>query len=134
LVYDRESAAWQRRRDEPEHRELVNRIAGELATVVAPPGPVADLGCGPGAHAPALARRGYDVAGVDGSPRMVEAARTRAAGDKVGATFDVPRPWRARALLTCRSPRSGGSCQVGWPGSGIDAVSLEWLVFRLAAR
>jgi SAM-dependent methyltransferase len=89
FVYDRESAAWERRRDEPGHRALVKRIADELANVVAPPGPVADLGCGPGAHALALARRGYDVVGVDGSPRMVEAARTRAARDKVEVRFGV---------------------------------------------
>jgi SAM-dependent methyltransferase len=89
FMYDRESAAWERRREEPGHRELVRRTADELANVVAPPGPVADLGCGPGAHALALARRGYDVAGVDGSPRMVEVARARAARDKVDATFDV---------------------------------------------
>jgi SAM-dependent methyltransferase len=88
-MYDRESAAWLRRRDEPEGRELVERTADELANVVAPPGPVADLGCGPGAHALALARRGYDVIGVDGSPRMIEVARTRAARDKVAATFEV---------------------------------------------
>ena len=89
FMYDRESAAWQRRRDEPGQRELVERTAGELASVVAPPGPVADLGCGPGAHALALARRGYDVVGIDGSPAMVEAARARAARDKVSARFDV---------------------------------------------
>ncbi|MEV0717615.1 class I SAM-dependent methyltransferase [Asanoa sp. NPDC050611] len=89
FVYDRESAAWERRRDQPEHRELVERVVEELANVVAPPGPVADLGCGPGAHALALARRGYDVVGVDGSPRMVEVARARAAREKVDATFDV---------------------------------------------
>jgi len=89
FLYDRESAAWERRRDEPDQRELVERTADQLADVVAPPGPVADLGCGPGAHALALARRGYDVAGVDGSPRMVQAARTRAARDQAGATFDV---------------------------------------------
>lgn len=88
-MYDRESAAWGRRRDSPEHRELVERTADELAEVVAPPGPVADLGCGPGAHALALARRGYEVVGVDGSPRMVEVARARAARDGVGARFDV---------------------------------------------
>src|SRR5689334_24903499 len=88
-MYDRESAAWERRRDEPGHRQLVRRVADELATVVAPPGPVADLGCGPGAHALALARRGYDVVGVDGSPRMVEVALARAACDQVDATFDV---------------------------------------------
>jgi SAM-dependent methyltransferase len=91
FMYDRESAAWERRRDEPEHRELVERTIDELASVVGPPGPVADLGCGPGAHALALAlaRRGYDVVGVDGSPRMVEVARARAARDDVDATFDV---------------------------------------------
>jgi len=89
FMYDRESAAWQRRRDEPGQRELVERTAGELARVVAPPGPVADLGCGPGAHALALARRGYDVVGIDGSPAMVEAARARAARDKISARFDV---------------------------------------------
>jgi SAM-dependent methyltransferase len=97
FMYDRESAAWERRRDEPEHRELVERTAGELADVVAPPGPVADLGCGPGAHALALARRGYDVTGVDGSPRMVQVARARAARDKAGVTFgvhDVSAPLR----------------------------------------
>ncbi len=89
FLYDRESAAWERRRDEPQHRELVERTADELASVVAPPGPLADLGCGPGAHTLALARRGYDVVGVDGSPRMVEVARTRAARDEIDATFDV---------------------------------------------
>ena len=111
FMYDRESAAWERRRDEPEHRELVERTADELANVVAPPGPVADLGCGPGAHALALARRGYDVVGVDGSPRMVEVARTRAARDEVDATFDVhdverAAPLRGRVARRCpRDPR-----------------------------
>jgi SAM-dependent methyltransferase len=89
FAYDRESAAWERRRDQPEHRELVERTADELAHVVEPPGPVADLGCGPGAHALALARRGFDVVGVDGSRRMVEVARTRAAREEADATFDV---------------------------------------------
>jgi SAM-dependent methyltransferase len=89
FMYDRESAAWERRRDEPEQRALVERSADQLENVVAPPGPVADLGCGPGAHALALARRGYDVVGLDGSPRMIEVARTRAARVGVDATFDV---------------------------------------------
>jgi SAM-dependent methyltransferase len=89
FMYDRESAAWGRRRDEPAHRDLVERTADVLANVVAPPGPVADLGCGPGAHALALAQRGYDVVGVDGSPRMVEVARSRSARDEIDATFEV---------------------------------------------
>ena len=43
---------------------------------------VLDLGCGEGGYARELARRGATVAGVDGSPRLIEIARarTRAAG------------------------------------------------------
>lgn len=89
FLYDRESAAWERRRDQPQHRELTERTANVLVGVVAPPGPVADLGCGPGAHALALAQRGYDVVGIDASPRMVDVARRRAARHRAGATFDV---------------------------------------------
>jgi len=89
FMYDRESAAWGRRRDEPDHREMVERTADALAKVVVPPGPAADLGCGPGAHALALAQRGYDVVGVDGSPRMIDVARTRAERDQVDVTFEV---------------------------------------------
>jgi 2-polyprenyl-3-methyl-5-hydroxy-6-metoxy-1,4-benzoquinol methylase len=88
-MYNRESAAWNRGRDKPEQREVVERAVDELANVVAPPGPVVDLGCGPGAHALAMARRGYDVVGVDGSSRMVDVARTRAARHHVDATFDM---------------------------------------------
>lgn len=88
-MYDRESAALQRLHDEPEHRATVARIAGELANVVAPPGPIADLGCGPGPHALALARRGFDVVGLDSSPRMVDVARTRATQDESDARFEV---------------------------------------------
>ena len=88
-MYNRESTAWERRRDEPDHREMVERAADRITRVVTPPGPIADLGCGPGAHTLALARRGYHVFGVDGSPRMVEVARSRAARDKIEATFHV---------------------------------------------
>jgi SAM-dependent methyltransferase len=88
-MYDRESMSWERRRDEPVHRELVERTADELCTFVAPPGPVADLGCGPGAHARALARRAYEVTGLDGSPRMVDVARDRAARDSLDVAYEV---------------------------------------------
>ncbi len=38
-----------------------------------------DLGCGEGAYSRALARRGARVAGIDGSARLIEIARLRAA-------------------------------------------------------
>jgi SAM-dependent methyltransferase len=89
FMYDRESAAWQRRHDEPEHRELVERTADELTTWLhcpdLSPTSAADLA----RTTLALAWRGYDVVGVDGSPRMVEVARARAARDEIDATFDV---------------------------------------------
>jgi SAM-dependent methyltransferase len=88
-MYDRESEAWGRQRHGREQRESVGRTVDALAQVVAPPGPIADLGCGPGAHSLALARRGYDVIGVDGSPRMVDVARTLAKREQIDATFDV---------------------------------------------
>ena len=100
FMYDRESAAWERRRDQPEGRALVERTVDDLAAVVAPPGPVADLGCGPGAHSLELARRGYEVTGLDGSPRMVEVARTRAERDGVDADLRRARRGRSRS----RSP------------------------------
>lgn len=95
FMYDRESAALERLHDQPDHREVDEMTVETLASVVEKPGPVADLGCGPGPHTSGLARRGYDVVGIDGSPRMIKVARERAARDGVDATFrvaDLSRP------------------------------------------
>ncbi len=48
---------------------------------------VLDLGCGTGNHSVALARRGYDVAGVDLSEDMLAVARAKAAAAGVRAAF-----------------------------------------------
>ena len=48
---------------------------------------ILDAGCGDGALACALARRGAEVTGVDAEPSMIEAARARAARDGVPAKF-----------------------------------------------
>lgn len=64
-------------------------------------GPVLDVGCGPGRHLHALARRGVFGLGVDLCPAAVELARGRGANAIVGSIFgDVPHAGRwASALL-----------------------------------
>jgi SAM-dependent methyltransferase len=86
-MYDREARWWVRRRDEPENRAFVEATVERLTAVVEAPGPIADIGCGPGAHSRALAARGYEVTGLDASPKMVEVARERAASDDTTLTF-----------------------------------------------
>lgn len=57
---------------------------------------VLDLCCGPGRHAVELARRGFDVTGVDRSPFLLERAQTRssAAGTEVEWVLDDMRSFR----------------------------------------
>ena len=50
---------------------------------------VLDVGCGPGRHALALARRGIDVVGVDLSEDFITLARDAAAADELPARFEV---------------------------------------------
>lgn len=50
---------------------------------------ILDLGCGTGGHAIPLARRGYEVAGVDRSGMMVERARAKVADETLPVEFLV---------------------------------------------
>jgi SAM-dependent methyltransferase len=50
---------------------------------------VLDVGCGPGRHSLALARRGIACVGVDRSERFVELARQVAAAESLDARFEV---------------------------------------------
>jgi SAM-dependent methyltransferase len=66
------------------------------------PGPVLDVGCGPGRHLHALAARGVFALGVDLSPVAVELARGRGAQAVVGSIFgELPGSgsWRSALLL-----------------------------------
>ena len=58
-------------------------------------GPVIDLGCGPGRHTLALARRGVVVLGVDAAPAAVDVARGRGAPVLHRSVFD-PLPGEGR--------------------------------------
>ena len=65
-------------------------------------GPVLDVGCGPGRHVLALARRGLLALGVDIAPAAVSHARARGAPVLLGSVFDpIPgaRHWRTALLL-----------------------------------
>jgi SAM-dependent methyltransferase len=65
-------------------------------------GPVLDVGCGPGRHVHALARRGVLAVGVDVSPVAVALARRRGATVLEASIFDrLPGrgAWRTSLLL-----------------------------------
>jgi SAM-dependent methyltransferase len=65
-------------------------------------GPVLDVGCGPGRHIHALARRGVLAVGVDASPVAVALARRRGATVLEASIFDrLPGAgtWRTALLL-----------------------------------
>lgn len=50
---------------------------------------ILDVGCGPGRHSLALARRGFSVLGVDLSDAFIVLARESAAADGIPARFEV---------------------------------------------
>jgi SAM-dependent methyltransferase len=50
---------------------------------------VLDVGCGPGRHSLALARRGFDVTGVDLSDDFIALAREAAASERLSVRFEV---------------------------------------------
>ena len=53
------------------------------------PGRALDIGCGSGSHSLTLARRGWDVTGIDVVPLAIQRARARAASANVAVTFHV---------------------------------------------
>ena len=80
-VYREGSAPWQIGRPQP---ALEPVLAGEVR------GPkVLDVGCGTGDLAIALARRGFDVTGVDISAVAIDKARAKAAAEGLKIHFEV---------------------------------------------
>jgi SAM-dependent methyltransferase len=50
---------------------------------------ILEIGCGDGALSCALAAQGFDVTGIDIAPRMIDAAKKRAAAQGVSAQFQI---------------------------------------------
>ncbi len=76
--------------------------ADDLRLLARVDGPVLDIGCGPGRHVAALARRAVTALGVDVSPVAVGTTRARGGAAYAGCIF-APVPaagrWRTAMLL-----------------------------------
>lgn len=118
------------------------RLGQVFSLLPQPPARVLDLGCGTGWTSAMLARRGFDVVGVDISPDMIEAAAATFSADDSSSlefrqgdyellgedgTFDAVLFFDAlhhaedeRAALACahQALRPGGVCVVSEPGAG----------------
>lgn len=66
---------------------------------------ILDLGCGEGGYSRELARRGARVVGVDGSRRLIEIARERAAAANVSVAFVHANAIHAEELATASFDR-----------------------------
>lgn len=62
-------------------------LAAEEARREPPYGPALDLGCGTGRWSVELARRGWQVVGIDAVPKAIQAARRRAQSAGVDVAF-----------------------------------------------
>lgn len=97
VVHGSDGDAWTM----PIGRWLAPATAVDERVLARATGPVLDVGCGPGRHVHALARRGIPATGIEIAPAAVRHARRRGAEVVEGSIFDVaPRPgWWATALL-----------------------------------
>ncbi|NIZ90934.1 class I SAM-dependent methyltransferase [Kineococcus rubinsiae] len=89
--WDEQAATFDDEADHGLRDPAVRRAWAELLLPLLPAAParVADLGCGTGSLSLLLAEAGYDVHGVDLSPRMIDAARAKAVATGVQARFSV---------------------------------------------
>ena len=69
--------------------EQLAPVAPAVADAVEPVSgqPALDLACGTGNETLELARRGADVTGFDGAPRLLEVAKERASAEGLAATW-----------------------------------------------
>jgi SAM-dependent methyltransferase len=113
-----QAVEWDARYSERDGTMWSGRPNGRLVSEVADlaPGRALDVGCGEGADAIWLARRGWTVTGIDISEVAVR--RARAAGELVGAMVE----WL-----------SGDALQTPFPVRSFDLVSLQYPALPKAA-
>jgi ubiquinone/menaquinone biosynthesis C-methylase UbiE len=85
--WDRIADDWIAHADKNDYRNyyLMPRLFALLGNVAGKR--ILDLGCGEGAYARELARRGAHVIGVDGSERLVKVAIERALSERIDVQF-----------------------------------------------
>jgi SAM-dependent methyltransferase len=148
LLIGAEGLAWAARKpfSSPDCHDFLCRIAVVMQLLPPPPARVLDLGCGTGWTSLFLARRGYDVVGVDIAAGMIEVAEQLrlqegldnlrfVEADYEEAGFDsefdaavffdslhhaVDEEQALRAVW--RALRPGGVCVTDEPGEGHSAV------------
>jgi SAM-dependent methyltransferase len=69
--------------------QITSLIASEETRRAEPYGPALDLGCGTGHWSILLAKRGWDVTGVDVVPKAIDGARDNAVEEGLDITFVV---------------------------------------------
>jgi SAM-dependent methyltransferase len=109
----------------PVHRWVADATTEEEMVLRRIIGPALDIGCGPGRHVAALARRGVPALGLDVAPAAVLLAQRRGAAVLQRSVFErVPASgrWNSALLLD------------GNIGIGGDAVALLCRVGKLLRR
>ena len=113
-----QAAEWDARYSEGDGAMWSGRPNGRLVDEVAglTPGPALDVGCGEGADAIWLARRGWTVTAIDVSD--VAVSRAREAAERAGATVE----WLC-----------GDALQTPFPARSFDLVSMQYPALPKAA-
>ena len=116
--------------EQPDHGLRDPRVADawrRLLLAHLPPAPaaVADLGCGTGSLSVLLAGAGYAVTGLDSAPKMIRAARAKAAEAQVSARFvtsDAASPALPEGSFNVVLSR-----HVLWAMPDVDAALAAWI-------
>ena len=108
---------------DPQVRQAWQRLL--LAHLPPAPAAVADIGCGTGSVSVLLATAGYAVTGLDNAPKMIRAARAKAAGARVSARFVTSDA--AAPTLPPGSFKVVLSRHVLWAMPNVDAALGAWI-------
>jgi SAM-dependent methyltransferase len=108
--------------------ELIDRLLrrygnGRIRTLL-------DLGCGTGNHTLALAERGYEVAGVDRSARMLESARNKA----VSRQIEDKANFHHKDIRSFQLKRSFDACLMMFAVLGYQSENADVLAALRTAR